>query len=138
MIARCVDPYNRRWPSYGGAGVRVCDRWRSFEAFRQDMGRRPEGCVLARRDTTGDFTPQNCFWERREEAARRYQSTTTVTYRGETLLLAEWARRTGLRAATIRNRLLILGWTVGQALGMEPRAGAPHRGSQLSTEQLRV
>lgn len=121
MIAPCVDPYNCRWPRYGGAGVKVCERWRSFEAFHQDMGRRPEGYVLARRNTSGDFTPENCFWEQRGESARRYLSTTTATYRGETLPLAEWARRTGLRAGTIRSRLLILGWTVGEALGMEPR-----------------
>lgn len=126
MITRCVDPCNRRWPKYGGAGVSVCARWRSFDVFRQDMGRRPEGHVLARRDKTGDYTPENCFWERREEASRRFRSSLTVTYRGETLLLAEWARRTGLEKKTIRSRIVVLGWTVGQALGLEPRAsGGP-------------
>lgn len=124
MVAHCVDPYNRRWPRYGGAGVKVCDRWRSYETFLRDMGRRPDGCVLARRNTAGDFTPENCFWESRRESARRHQSRTRITYGGETLLLSEWAQRTGIRAETIRNRLAVLGWPPGQALGLEPRTPA--------------
>jgi hypothetical protein len=121
MVARCGDPYNRRWSRYGGAGINVCERWRTFDVFRRDMGPRPNGHVLARRDRTGGYTPENCFWEPREESARRCRSTMTVTYMGETLLLAEWARRTGLRKRTIRSRILILRWSVGQALGFEPR-----------------
>jgi hypothetical protein len=120
MIYRCTDPYHRYWPKYGGVGVRVCAPWLDFVVFRRDMGRRPDGCVLARHDRAGDFTPDNCYWELRETTARRARSSTTLSYKGETLLLSEWSRRTGLPAQRIRMRIEALGWPVGQALGLEP------------------
>lgn len=120
MISCCTDPYHCRWAKYGGAGIQVYEPWKEFEVFRLDMGHRPEGCVLARRDQLGNYTPTNCHWERRADAAR-YQSSTTLTYRGETLLLAEWSRRTGMPVLRIRGRM-VLGWSAGEALGLEPRA----------------
>lgn len=125
MIYRCTDPYHRHWPKYGGAGVRVCKAWMDFGAFRRDMGRRREGCVLARHDRNGDFTPENCYWESRSASARRGRSSTVLSYNGETLLLSEWSERTGLPPQRIRMRMIALGWSVGEALGLEPRT--PHR-----------
>lgn len=136
MIARCRDPRDTRWPRYGGLGVRVHEEWRSFDAFHGDMGRRPEGHVLSRRDMNGDYTPENCYWERREDARRRYRLTRTFAYEGETLSLADWSHRTGLPALTIRNRLLVLGWSVGQALGFEPRSLTRFRGPQVVSSDL--
>lgn len=131
MIARCLDPYHTRWPKYGGAGVQVFEAWHSFDGFRRDMGRRPEGHVLSRRDKGGDYTPDNCYWERREEAARRYRSSTTLTYQGETLLIAEWSRRLGLPTERIRRRFVAYGWSVGEALGLEPRNLSRFKGADV-------
>lgn len=125
MVYRCTDPCHTRWARYGGAGIKICGRWLDFHAFRLDMGRRPEGHVLARRDLSKDFSPDNCYWERREETARRHRSKTVLSYAGETLLLADWAERTGLPVGRILKRLNALGWSVGQALGLEPRRTVP-------------
>lgn len=40
-----------------------------------------------------------------------------LTWRGETLHLAEWANKTGINATTIARRL-VYGWTVGDALAV--------------------
>lgn len=40
-----------------------------------------------------------------------------LTFKGESLPLTEWARRTGLHRETIRSRIDHQGWTVERALG---------------------
>lgn len=121
MVDQCTDPYSVRWPRYGGRGVRVCDAWLDYAAFRRDMGPRPEGHVLARRELHGDYTPENCLWLPCAEARRLAKLRMRLTYNGETLPISEWADRTGLPASRIRARLSAYRWPVGQALGLEPR-----------------
>src|SRR5438477_10530491 len=68
MIRRCHSPNHETFPYYGGRGIQVCAPWReSFDVFLADMGMRPKGRMIERRDGKGNYEPGNCFWATRSE-----------------------------------------------------------------------
>jgi len=64
IIQRCYYPKDKRYSVYGGAGIKVCEKWRvgGVWAFYGDVGNRPPGKVLGRIDVSGDFAPDNVRW----------------------------------------------------------------------------
>jgi hypothetical protein len=62
MHAKCTNRKHQNYASNGALGVRVCERWNTFEAFVEDMGARPKNTVLCRLHSMKDFTPENTKW----------------------------------------------------------------------------
>lgn len=73
MRSRCRTLSNASYPSYGGRGITVCERWEVFENFLEDMGERPGlDYEIDRIDPDGNYEPSNCRWlTRAENNARR-------------------------------------------------------------------
>jgi hypothetical protein len=124
MITRCCNPNQKAYKNCGGRGVRVCRRWRaSFAAFLEDVGPRPSPRhTIERINNSGHYEPGNCRWATRGEQARNSRRNRLLTVRGETLCLAAWAERLGLKRSTVSARLG-RGWSPRDALrpGLDPR-----------------
>ncbi len=69
MHQRCSNKNDDRYENYGGRGIKVCERWGSFENFLADMGERPAGLSLHRTDNDGNYEPGNCKWATSKEQA---------------------------------------------------------------------
>ena len=70
MKSRCFYPKTNGYARYGGRGIKVCDRWlgvNGFINFLKDMGDRPIGMTLGRKNNDGDYMPRNCRWETKEQ-----------------------------------------------------------------------
>ena len=72
MRERCRDPNKESYRWYGAKGIKVCERWDSFDAFLADMGERPSrSMVIDRIDASKDYEPGNCRWlDARENVSR--------------------------------------------------------------------
>lgn len=106
MLTRCYNEKVERYPRYGGRGITVCDRWRSFESFYKDMGDIPApGYSLGRIDNDGNYGPGNCRWETAKEQGWNKSGTVRLDHNGESLSIAEWADRTGLGYSKIMQRV---------------------------------
>lgn len=70
MLQRCTNPDSNGYKNYGGRGIRVCKRWLKFENFLADMGPRPPGLTLDRRNNDGPYRKGNCRWATRKQQAQ--------------------------------------------------------------------
>lgn len=116
MLDRCEDPTHPNYPKYGARGIRVCDRWRVFDQFLQDMGPRPEGTWLERIDNDGPYSPENCRWATPAEQQRNTRRNVRLTFQGETLTVTDWAKRLGCTKFVLHQRIR-RGWPVERVLG---------------------
>lgn len=107
MRARCLRPQHHAYDRYSHLGI--CDRWSDFEAFLADMGERPEGTSLDRKDNSLGYSPENCRWATPKEQMTNRSNTRWLTIDGVKKTWGEWAAEAGIDWCTLRDRLL-RGW----------------------------
>lgn len=69
MMTRCYNKNHEAYHRYGGRGITVCDRWFDFFNFLDDMGDRPAGRTLDRKNNDLGYSKANCKWSTPKEQA---------------------------------------------------------------------
>jgi hypothetical protein len=117
MQARCTDPKHRAYPWYGARGIKL--QFPGLTAFREwaaQSGYRP-GLWIQRKDSTGDYSADNCCWLTPKEQQRRRSNNRMITAFERTLCLAAWAddSRCAVSYDTLKQRL-DAGWLSERAI----------------------
>lgn len=108
MLRRCYSQRCSSYRHYGGRGITVCDRWRGpqgFANFAADMGPRPPGKSLERKDNNGPYAPHNCVWATHFEQMQNTRRVRHLTHNGKTMLISQWADHLGVSRNTMDFRL---------------------------------
>lgn len=116
MRSRCNNPKTREYANYGGRGIKVCERWDSFENFVADMGIRPEGYSIDRINNDGNYEPSNCRWATTTQQLNNRRVNRVLELNGERKTIGEWSAKLGIGWHTIRSRVDRYGWTIEKAL----------------------
>lgn len=117
MLSRCTNPKRPDYHNYGGRGITVCERWRAFENFRDDMlpSWQP-GLTLDREDNEKGYCPENCRWATHIQQCNNTRHNRRLTIDGVTKTMSEWADVYGINRRTVFSRLNITGWSEMEAL----------------------
>ena len=118
MIQRCHNPKDGQYHNYGARGIAVCERWRKFENFFEDMGKCPSGMSINRKDNDGNYEPDNCHWATLEEQSNNKRNNHWITYKGERKTVAQWARALNIPNSTLNQRLSTYLWPEERALSL--------------------
>ncbi len=118
MKQRCFNPHSSKYECYGGRGIKVCKRWagkNGFKNFLDDMGERPKGKELDRRNNDGNYEPNNCRWVSIRKNRNNTRSNVVLSLGGRRRTIAQWSRKKGINPGTLWDRLN-RGWPIEKAL----------------------
>lgn len=106
MKDRCGNPRTPGYRNYGERGITVCNSWiesfENFYAWAMSNGYK-DGLTLDREDNNGNYNPNNCRWVTHQVQCNNTRRTRRITAKGETMSIAQWARRFGIHPTTINS-----------------------------------
>lgn len=107
MLNRCYLKSCDVYPTYGGRGITVCDRWKdSFENFLSDMGERPPDKSLDRiNNESGNYEPKNCRWITQKEQCNNKRNNVTTIINGQSMTAMEASELAGIPYWTVLRRI---------------------------------
>lgn len=71
MRQRCQNPNNSDYENYGGRGIKVCDEWQNYQAFKVWAYSNGYSGDLSidRINVDGNYCPENCRWATAKQQA---------------------------------------------------------------------
>ncbi len=128
MKQRCHNPNLKAFADYGGNGVVICERWKSFQNFYADIGPQPSAShSVDRIDGSKGYScghcdecikngwTANCRWATPKEQSINRSCVQMIEFNGITQSIPDWAKQIGIPRSTLNSRLS-KGWSIERAL----------------------
>ena len=116
MLQRCNNINNKNYKNYGARGIVVCDSWKVFENFLNDMGKKPDTSYTIERIKNNEgYNKENCKWATRKEQGNNRRNNKFITIEGRTQTLQQWADENKISEKVVRDRLK-LKWNIKDAI----------------------
>lgn len=105
MRQRCNNPKASKYKNYGGRGIKVCERWKTYSLFKLDMfPAYREGLTIDRINCEADYTPENCKWSTYTEQNRNLRHSVYFETPFGKITLGELAEITGFPSKPLKDR----------------------------------
>lgn len=113
MKQRCNDPNCKEYSYYGKRGISVCDEWmHDFMEFYKwainngyDETAKRGTYTLDRKDTNGNYCPENCRWITIKEQENNRRDNHIIEYDGVKYTLAQAEKEFDIPQTALRRRL---------------------------------
>lgn len=103
--------------------VKVCERWRTFELFKEDMydsylehKSKHKYTSIDRIDNEKGYSPDNCRWATHDVQQNNKSTNIYVYVDGEKMSLRKACSKLNLRYGTVYARIKAYGWSIERAL----------------------
>lgn len=119
MKNRVLNHSTKSYKDYGKRGISVCDEWKyDFKSFYEwaMVNGYSDDLTIERKDTNGDYCPENCCWIPKSEQAKNRRVNYKIEYNGKKHNLVELCNELGLNYKRVHNRIHKLGWSVDRAI----------------------
>ena len=128
MIARCYNPKDAAYSTYGGRGIKVCNEWRAkggegiynFIKWAKENGwlelDDPTIQTIDRIDPNGDYCPENCRFITLQEQQRNKRNVIIHNYYGENLTLRQIAIKENVNYDKLRKMVTKEGIDIFESL----------------------
>lgn len=107
MWQRCTNPLHKSYNYY--KTKTPVDRWKSFDMFLLDMGKRPKGMSLERIDNDKNYSPENCKWATNKDQQLNRDATIALVIDGVKMSLKESCKTLNVGYSMAKGRVY-KGW----------------------------
>lgn len=124
MKNRGSNPNRKDANKYFLKGITVCDEWKNFEKFKEDMyggyikksnefGEK--NVSIDRIDNDKGYYKENCRWATNSEQSNNISTNVKLTFNKKTLTISEWSKELKISRDKIDKRLK-RGWSIEKTL----------------------
>jgi hypothetical protein len=114
---RCLNEDSDTYNYYGGRGIKICDKWLTFEGFWEDMKQNySDDLTIDRINVDGDYCKENCRWATRRDQMNNTRRNLVYTVDGITATLKQHCERLQVKYGLVYNRIRRKNWEPEKAL----------------------